>query len=350
MKNPFLRVPLAEKMLFVKHLSIMIKSGMTLLDSLELLKKQSRSKSFKKIINELMVDIDNGQFLSASLEKHTAVFGEYFINIIRVGEASGTLAENLEYLHEELKKGFELRRKVKGAMIYPIIILVATFGISGLLVLFVFPKMIPLFENLQVELPLSTRMLISGINFLNKYSLWIAVGVVGFAVLFWLSFKVKPIRFFYHRLLLELPLIGKTSRQINMTTFSRTLSSLLKSGVKIVDAILITGNTMPNLIYQRKLKGAAEHVRGGGLISQYLLKQEKFFPLEFSQMIEVGENTGNLDKNLVYLADFYEAEVDNVFKNLSTTLEPILLLLMGVMVGFIAVSIITPIYKIAQGF
>src|SRR3989344_1814768 len=170
MTNIFLRVPLSEKMLFAKHLSIMIRSGMSILDSLWLLKKQAKTRSFKKILDQLIVDVDNGQFLSVSFEKYRSIFGEFFISIIRVGEASGTLADNLNYLHEQLRKNYELRRKVKAAMIYPVIILVATLGIGSILIFYVFPKIMPIFKSLKVELPVSTKILIALVNFLNNYS------------------------------------------------------------------------------------------------------------------------------------------------------------------------------------
>src|SRR3989344_1885501 len=313
MTNIFLRVPLSEKMLFAKHLSIMIRSGMSILDSLWLLKKQAKTRSFKKILDQLIVDVDNGQFLSVSFEKYRSIFGEFFISIIRVGEASGTLADNLNYLHEQLRKNYELRRKVKAAMIYPVIILVATLGIGSILIFYVFPKIMPIFKSLKVELPISTKILIALVNFLNNYGLWVIVGLISFL---------------QHRLILTLPIFGRVSTNVNMTAFARTLASLLKSGIKIVDAILITSNTMPNMVYQRELKIIAERIKSGETISQYLMEQKKFFPPIFAQMVEVGENTGRLDENFIYLADFYEAEVDEVFKNLSGILEPIMLLVM----------------------
>ena len=180
----FSHIPIAEKMLFAKHLSIMIKSGMPLLDSLWLLKKQARSKSFQRIMGQMVVDIDNGQFLSASLDKFRAIFGEFFISIIRVGEASGTLAENLNYLHQEIRKSYELRKKIKSAMIYPIIILIATAGIGSILIFFVFPKIMPIFSSLKIDLPLPTRMLIFIITVLTNYTLYIAIAAVLSVVFF----------------------------------------------------------------------------------------------------------------------------------------------------------------------
>ncbi|MEK7548915.1 MAG: type II secretion system F family protein, partial [Patescibacteria group bacterium] len=219
----------------------------------------------------------------------------------------------------------------------------------GLLIFFVFPKIISIFSGFQAQLPLSTRILIAFVNFMTNYFLWLIIIFVVLAVLMWFLFKINRVKFLYHRFILMMPFIGGVARNINMTNFARTLGSLLKSGIKIVDAILITADTIPNLVYGKKLKEIAERVRGGESMSHYMIQEEKFFPAIFSQMVEVGETTGHLDENLTYLANFYEAEADEVFKNLSTVLEPILLLVMGVIVGFIAVSVITPIYKIAGG-
>lgn len=342
------RVSVADKMFFAKHLSIMIHAGMPILDSLWLLKKQTRSKSFQKILDTLIVDIDNGQFLSVSLEKYRSALGGFFINVIRIGEASGTLVKNLNYLHDELKKSYELRRKIKAAMMYPMIILIASFVIGGLLLFYIFPKILPVFAGFKIQLPLITRALIAFINFFMKNWLFVGAGVflAGFSL--WLLLKVKSVKFFYHGLLLSLPFIGKVVVNVNIASFSRTFVTLLKSGVKIVDAVLITADTLPNLVYQEKLRLLAESVKTGESMASYFLRESRFFPKIFSQMVEVGENTGHLDENLSYLSEFYEAEVDEVFKNISTILEPVLLLLMGVFVGFIVLAVITPIYSFTQ--
>ena len=348
LQNIFRHISTSEKMLFAKHLSIMIRSGMPLLDSLWMLRRQAKSKIFQKIINQLIVDVDNGQFLSVSLDKHKSIFGNFFINIIRVGEASGTLADNLNYLHEELRKSYELKRKVKAAMTYPIIVLVATVGISSILLFMVFPQIMPIFDSFKVKLPITTRMLIATINFFTHYGWLVGIGVVisAFAISFLM--KLRAVRFFWHKFILIIPFLGPTSTNVNMTAFARTLGSLLKSGIKIVDALNIAAETMPNMVYQLELKKVSETIKKGEAMSSYLLTSERYFPPTFSQMIEVGESTGHLDENLAYLAEFYEAEVDEQFKNLSTILEPLLILFMGILVGFVVLSIITPIYSLTQ--
>ena len=348
LKNFFVRLSLNDKMLFIKHLSIAIRSGMTLLSGIQMIRSQTKSGSLKKILDVLLVDIDNGMFLSTSLEKFHGVFGDLFINIVRVGEASGTLTENLNYLAEELKKREELRKKVRGALIYPAVIMAATFGIAGAMIVFVFPKILPVFSSLRVELPITTRMLIALADFMTNNGILMALGIVFFFAGIWLLIKIPTIKFVLHRTLLVLPIFGKVATSVNMANTARTLGLLLKSGIKIVEAVGITADTTANLVYKREIKGAAELVKTGEYFSGYLMKHPNLFPSIMVNMISVGENTGNLSENLEYLAEYYEGEVDDFVRNLSSIIEPVLLLLMGLIVGFIAISIISPIYSITQ--
>lgn len=344
----FLRVSNQDQIIFVKHLGVMVKAGMPILNSLMMIQKQTKSKSLFKILQQIIIDVDNGQFLSASLEQFHYVFGDLFINIIRVGEASGTLVENLNFLAEELEKKQDLRRKIKGALIYPIIVLTATIGIVSLLVFFVFPKILPRFQDMNFELPLTTRILIGVNNFILANWYFIILGVFVFIIATWFSLKIKTVRYYFHFFLLEVPLIGSMIQNVNMANFTRSFGVLLKSGVKIVESLSITSGALSNLVYKKELEKAADEITKGEQISKYFFKKEKLFPIMLAQMIEVGENTGNLSETLFYLAEFYEEEVDAITKNLASVLEPVLLLVMGVIVGFVALSIIMPIYSLTQ--
>ena len=348
LKNFFLKVSLREQVLFAKHLAIMSKAGMPLLDSLVMLKKQTRSKSLAKIIDYVAADISNGQFLSASLERYRSIFGNLFIDIIRVGEASGILSENLNYLAEELKKKQELRRKVIGAMIYPLVILVATLGITGFLPMFIFPKILPVFKSLNVKLPVSTQILIKISNLMTQYGGWVALGILLFIAALWLLLKITPIKFYYHFILLHTPIIGNLVKAVNLANFCRTLGLTLKSGLELVKAIPITAGTLSNLVYKKELQIIAEELTKGEAISKHIMKRPKIFPPMVAQMIVVGENTGNLSETFLYLSEFYDGEVGEFTKNLSNVLEPLLMVTMGIIVGFVAISIITPIYEVTQ--
>ena len=345
----FKRVSLQDKILFCRHLSIGLKSGMTLLNVLKMIRNQPHSNFFRKIMDSLITDVTNGVFLSKSLEKFKSTFGGLFINIIKVAETSGTLPENLNYLAQELRKRHELQSKVRGALIYPIIILVVTIVIATSMIIFVFPKLLPLFASLKVELPLPTKILLFIADFLTDYGLWFFLGLVIFLGAFRLSLRLKSFRFLLHRFLIFLPLFGKVMVNLNLVNSARTLSLLLRSGVKIVEAINITSDTITNLVYKREFTKSSEVVRKGEFLSKYFGKKKKYFPTIFVNMVEVGENTGNLTDNLNYLAEYYEGEVDDFVRNLSGIIEPIMLIFMGVIVGFIALAFITPMYKLTQG-
>lgn len=335
-------------MFFARNLEIMVRSGMQILQSLEILKKQTKSRAFARIIDQLIFDIKNGQFLSMSLARYRNVFGDFFINLIRVGETSGTLSENLKYLAEELKKRDELQKKIKGAMAYPMIIMLATVGITSIMIFIIFPKILPVLTSINVELPFVTRAFIAISDFIIEYGYLILTGTASFFIGFWFILKIPRIRFMWHKLILALPLIGDMVRSVSIISFSRTIGLLLKSGIKIVEALEITANTISNLVYRKEIMQIADGVRKGDPMSKYLTANVKLFPPIFSQMVIVGENTGKLDESILFLADFYESELDESTKTLSTFLEPILLLVMGAIVAFVALAIITPIYKITQ--
>ncbi len=344
----FTRVPIEDQVLLARHLAVMAKAGLPLLESVKMIQKETKSKSLKKILDQVVVDVSNGQFLSASLEKHKNVFGNLFINIIRVGESAGILAENLNYLADELKKKRELKKKVTGALIYPAVIFVATFGITGLLTVFIFPKILPIFKSLNVELPITTRILIWLSNALTNYGLYLILGLLALLLGIYGISLIQKVRYFLHWVLLKLPIFGNISRSVNLANASRTLGLTLKSGVRVVEAATITAESLTNLVYQRELLKAADLVQRGEALGPILEKHPKLFPSIVTQMVAVGEASGNLSETLLYLSDFYEGEVNEITKNLSNVLEPILMVTMGIVVGFVAISIITPIYEITS--
>ncbi len=347
--NMFTSVSLAERIMFVKHMSMMIHSGMTEVDSLRLIQSQIKSKSFLKILDDVILNVENGQSLSASLEKYNRVFGDLFINIIKIGEISGTLSANLDYLALEMRKSQSLRSKVRGALIYPAVILAATIGVVGGLLFFILPKILPVFKSLKVELPFTTRALMALSEGLRSHYLIIGGVLVGVIILFFALRRIPATRYLLHRMLLSMPIFGNISIGYNMANITRVLGMLLKSGEKIVQAVSITADASSNLVYKQALQAAVVEIQKGKTLYAYFEEHEKLFPSTVGRMIEVGEKTGNLDNNLAYLAEFYENEVDEVTKNLSGILEPILLVVMGVAVGFVALAIITPIYGITQG-
>lgn len=342
-------ISLQEKTLFCRHMAIALKSGMSLIDGLKMIKNQSDSRQMKKIVEHLIGTIEKGEFLSKGLEKYQNVFGNLFVNIIRIAETSGTLPENLNYLAEELKKKQEIISKVRGAMVYPVIIMIVTISMAVFMMVFVFPKMLPIFKGLKVDLPLSTKILIVVANAINGYGFIILGAVIAGFIIFRMMLKLKPFRYPVHWIFLRLPILGKISKEVNLANISRTLWLLLRGGIKIVEGVNIVSDTLQNEVFKKNLRNSSESVKSGKLLSDAFYSKKFLFPFVFSNMVSVGENTGNLTENLKYLSEYYDSEVDEYLKNLSSTLEPILLVFMGLIVGFIAVSFITPIYKLTQG-
>ena len=343
------RMSLRDQTFFSKRLSFLISAGVPVVECLHILKDQARSRGHSIMLSRIIADASNGQSLAKSFGKFPKIFSEFSLHIIRVGETSGTLSQNLGYLSNELKKRQALRRKVIGAFIYPAIVTVAMLGITVFLMVYLFPKILPIFASLNAKLPFTTRTVIALSDFFRLHGILIVLAIVALSAGYALSLRhVRPFRSLMHRAMLRVPGFGMMIQYYNVANASRTLGLLLKSGLTLSEALPITSQTSTNLAYRREFAILGEAVLRGEKISTHLTKQRALFPDIFGHMIAVGERSGSLAETLVYLSELYEAEVDDFTKNLSTLVEPALMVMMGVLVGFIAVSIITPIYGITQ--
>ncbi len=345
----FSGVSAQEKINFARNLSIAIKAGLPILEGLKMLKKQTGSKALSRIFDALINDISNGQFLAIGLERFPSAFDSFFVNIVRVGEATGTLSANLAYLADELKKSHTLKNKIRSAMVYPVIIMIATLTLVFFLIFFVLPKILPLLVSLNVNVPLSTKILIAVTEFMLARWFSVVGGLIGLVLIARFLFLLKPVRLYFDKLLLFVPVFSGLIIDVNVVNFTRTFAVLLRAGIKIVEALEITAATFDNLVYRQELLRASENIRKGGRLAQYLSMSKKTFPGLLCGLVEIGERTGNLEDNLVYLSEYYKEEAELRINNLTTLIEPILLLFMGLLVGFVAISIITPIYSITQG-
>ncbi len=345
----FNRIKTQEKINFARHLSIIIKAGLPMFEGLKIIRSQTTSKGLIRVIDQLISDINNGQSLAKSLRHFQDVFGDFFISIVEVGETSGTLGDNLLYLAEEMKKSKDLRGKVVSALIYPAILFVMTIAVCGFLTFFIFPKLVTAFSNLGVKLPAVTQALIAVLGFLQSYFVIIIVGAIVLFIALRLVMKLKIMRYFFHRVMLMTPVLSHLVVDVNMANLSRVLGILLKGGIKIVEALTITSQTLDNRVYRRNLVLATEGVRRGEQFARLLAAHPRLFPPLLTGMIQIGEGTGNLIENLNYLASYYSEEVDGSLKNLTAFIEPLILVFMGVIVGFVALSIVLPIYSISQG-
>jgi type II secretory pathway component PulF len=338
-----------DKVLLAKHLATMIHSGIVLDEAFEILIDQASRGRLKNILIEIRARINAGEALADAISGRPAVFSHLFVEMVRVGEASGTLEENLLYMAEQLERDYELKRKVRGASAYPILVLCLTFGMGMAMSYFILPKLIPLFLSLKVELPLSTKIVLALAQFMTRWAFVFFPSVAAAFFLLRMILRSDPVRPVWHLVLARTPMIGKISVNVNLARLCRTLGILLKSGIPITDAIRISHQAMMNENYKTVLAYAAARVETGMNLSDALIESgtaERILPLIMPRMVGVGERTGTLAEALLSLAEFYEREVDSTTKNLSTVLEPALIVLIGGAVLVLALSIISPIYKI----
>lgn len=348
-KLPFLnRVKLVEKVFFTQNLQVMVKAGLSVSVALRTLAQQTTNKTFQVVLMDLYQRVDKGNSLADSLALYPKIFPELFENMIRAGEKSGKLEDVLLQLTVQLRKSHALIAKVRGALTYPVIVVVAMIGIAIAMITMVIPKITGIFEEVGASLPLPTRILIAVSDFTVNNGLWLAVGFVVLAILFFRLIHTKQGRHIWHSFLLKLPIIAPILKKINLAKFARTFSSLIKTDIPVVQSFQITASTLGNALYREAIDKAAESVKKGVQMSNVLGQYPKLFPPLVVQMVLVGEETGTIDTILDELALFYEDDVDRTMSNLTTILEPILILLLGAGVGGLAVSIILPIYSLTQ--
>jgi type IV pilus assembly protein PilC len=343
------RLSIKEQMFFFKRLSFLITAGVPILECLTMIAESSASPRYKRVVNSVIADVANGSSLAKSLARFPDIFGDFGINLIKIGESSGTLSQNLEYLADELYKRNNLQSKVASAFVYPAVITLATFGITGFLVLYLFPKIMPIFSSLHMDLPFTTKVVIGLSMFLQQWGLVLLAALIALFIGTGIVIKRSPrVRHVYHAWLLRAPVVGTMFRSYNLANASRTLGILLQSGVNLSEALPLTADTTNNLVYKKEYRGLAEAITRGDRISTYILKSPVLFPSVMTQMVSVGERSGSLSTTLIYLSELYESEVEDFTKNLASLIEPAMMVIMGILVGFVAISIITPIYGITQ--
>ncbi len=353
-ENPLLKlanfttISLAEKVLFSQELATLVNAGVPISQSLAMLEKQTKNKRFKRIIGELAKDVDGGITLATALGKHQNVFSPLFISMVNSGEIGGSLDKSLDELAIQMTKDRELISKIRGAMIYPTVIFIGMVGALIFMLVTIIPKLQDMFDQLGGDLPASTKSLIFLSKAFTDYGI-VTLSIIA-AIVFGFRYALKNFdnfRKFMHSLQLKIPVIGSLTIKLNVARICRTLSSLLTSGVSVVEALEIIGNSTQNMLFKDAILKTAEKVGNGSGIADNLTTF-KIFPPLVPQMISVGEETGSTDVILGKIADFYDSEVDNITKNLSTLLEPMIMILIGLMVGYVIISIITPIYSMTN--
>lgn len=340
------RVSTVDKMLFTRHLGVMLRAGLSFSRAATVLAEQTNNAYFREILESVREDIQKGNQLADSLAKYPKVFDDLFVNMIRVGEMGGNLEEVLNILYLQLKKDHELTSRVKGAMTYPAVIIFAMAVIGVLMMIFVVPSLLKIFTETGAELPASTKMIVFISDSLQNHGLLILAGFIVFVIAFFKIIKTKEGKRKFDFALLKLPAVGTIISKINMARFSRTLSSMIASGVSIVQALDIISGTLGNTYYKNSVKDASIQVQKGIALSEVIGEYKKLYYPLMMHMIEVGEETGTLQETLKQVAEFYEDDVEQVTANLSSIIEPVLMLVIGGAVGFFAISMIQPMYSI----
>ncbi len=344
----FTQIKLRDKVIFSRQFATMINAGLALLRALYILEAQTENPRFRKILSMVRQDVEAGMPLSDSLEKHPVAFDRLFVSMVRAGEVGGVLDQTLERLATQLEKDDSLRRSVKSAMTYPILIGVFAIVVLFALTIFVIPVFGAMYNDLGGQLPLLTRIMVAASDFLRGF--WFVVFPAMFLIIYGLKRlkNTKVGRETWDKTKLRLPMkLGPIVQKIAVSRFSRTLATLVSSGVPILQAIEITGRTSGNTVIEYAMEGVKENIKAGDSIARPLEKISVFPPM-VTQMIAIGEETGALDTMLHKIADFYEDEVDAAVKSLTSILEPIMMIFIGGIVGLVVVSMYLPIFNLFQ--
>lgn len=335
-------------MFLAYYLSLMLKTGVSITKGINLLAEQSKNKMLKKILLEILNDINSGTNISDAMAKYPHVFDDLFVNMVKAGESAGNLEEVLETIAEELKKTSEFRSKIKGAITYPIIIVSIMILVTVFIVFFVFPKILKVYESLKVKTPTTTKILISVIHFTTNNITYILGGLFFIILFIFIWAKTKSGKRFFDWLWLKLPIIKDLTQKINTVQFIRTFSSLLNSGIPTPKALEITSKTISSTYYSESLIIMSSKIIEGKQLSEAIRQFKNLYPPIIEQVISVGEETGQISNIFKQLSGFLEKEIDNFLNNFSKLVEPVLMIVLGVIVGFIALATIQLIYASVQ--
>ena len=341
----FKKVNKKDLVMFSRQLSIMFKSKVPLIESLDVLSGQMKNIIFKENILKISEKIEGGVSFSQALSFFPKLFSPFYIAMVKSGEVSGKLSEVLEHLAEHQEKEYHLNSKIKGAMIYPSLILFVIVAVIVLLVVFVIPNLVSVFETSGQELPLATRMVIAVSDFSRKWG-WLVLVIAGAIVFFLVKYYATPKgKALFDRFFLKIPILGSFLKKVYLSRFAENLSTLISGGLPIIQSLSIVGDIIANNSYKEAISTAANEVRKGEMISLVLRQYPDLFPPVFVQMVMIGEKTGTIDTTLMNVVDFYEQEVDRAVDNILGVMEPVLIVFLGVVVGGIMMSILLPIYQ-----
>jgi len=335
-----------EKILFARTLATILNSGINIADALRIVEAQSVGQ-FKLIVANIRKRVESGENLAKALGKYPRYFNPVYVGLVNVGEKTGRLVECLNYVAEQQEKDLELSRKVQSASLYPSIVFVCLLGLAALLSYYILPQLIVIFNSFNMPLPWTTKLLLAVAKIIRDQGILILVIILAVLIFVRYLVRTKTIRPYWQAAGLSLPFFGELIRKLNLARFCLILGTLLKSGIPLNQALDIGIESLSNEVYKIQLKKVKARVVAGLSLGEAIenLNKSDLFPKVVSQMISVGERTGTLEKNILYLSDFYQKDVDNISKNLSSVIEPILLIFVGLIVAIIGAAILSPIYQ-----
>jgi len=339
------KVSPTELIMFIKSLASMLQATIPITEAIKILEEQSDDKIMKEVLSLICLDIESGENLSRSMEKFPKIFPEIMISLVYAGESGGSLEMNLKYLADFLTKQHEVNKKVRSALIYPAIIIGLTCVQLTAMVFFIFPQLEELFESFP-NVPAFTQNVIYASGVIRENWYFVLAGILVFVIILSQFFKTAKGKRTLHWFSINTPILKALFVSNILANFSRTLNILMKSGMDISKALEVTVKTVGNSIYAEKLSAIRENARQGKSISESLKEHPKFFNKSFIKMIEVGEKTETLEENLEYLYKFYTEKVDDITNNITVFIEPLLLIMVGAIIGFLGITVIVPIYQL----
>ena len=338
---------LKDKIVLTEQLSVMVKSGLTISRSLQVIGAESFNPKIQRMLHEIAAAVDGGSAFSEALQPYENTFGSVYIQMVKAGEKGGKLDEVLIRLSEQLQKDADIRSKIRSALMYPVIVVALMIGVMVVIMVFVIPRLKDVFIGAGVELPMATQVLIAVSNFFVNFGWWIALAVVIASILFFVLLRYPTFALIWDTIKIRLPIYGPFAKRVYLARFSLSFASLLASGLPILEIMTTSRDVVNNRAYQEDITEAAKQVENGVSIST-ALHESPYFPNMIAQLVSIGEKSGSLEEIMWVIANFYEKEVDAITRNLSAALEPIIMVVLGIGVAFLMLAVLQPMYSLVN--
>ena len=344
------KVKKKDIMIFTRQFAVLLGAKISLGDSLKNVYKQTTNLTLREVIGEVSSDVDSGLSLSQALERHGEIFSNFYISMVRSAEITGRVDEVVNFLADYLEKEYIFGTKIKGALTYPVIVFALIFVVAGIMIGFVFPQLTPIFKESNVELPFFTKIFLFLGDFILQWWLVLILFLIMIAISLVNYFKSPEGKVVFDEVVVKLPVFGNLFKQIYIARFAESASVLIRGGIPVAQALEISGHTVGSIVYSDAIKDLADAVREGVLLSNAIEQNSNYFPSLVSQMVAVGESTGQLDALLSRVANFYTREAGETIDNLVELIQPALMIVMGIAVGILFAAVLLPMYGLVQAF